>query len=302
MKDFRKDHIFALCCIAALLVIIISSHFYYVQRLKNAIPSFDWTKNYYENAQNEVDKSFEEIMRQNEEEMKKGVIYRKIIKGSMDRKEIALTFDDGPHPFYTRKILEVLKDKDVKATFFLVGRKAAMFPRLVKMELSEGHEIGNHTFNHVNLKSLPELDAATEIKSCGKVLSAITGKYPHLFRPPGGNYDRKVIGIADSLGYTTVLWTANVGDCQGISEGTIRYRLFSKIGNGGIILFHDGIQASLDILPQMIDELRSEGYTFVTVDELIKNRNFKKGRNIFESLNILLERIFNSGGATPEGN
>lgn len=187
-------------------------------------------------------------------------------------KEIALTFDDGPHPGYTEKLLAILSEYNVKATFFVVGKKAAQHPQLVKESFDAGHSIGNHTFSHVDLSQIYSDDIAVEIKACGKVLYDITGKYCDLFRPPGGNFNRQIKKIASTLGYTTVLWTANSADYSKISKYAVKKRIYGRIGGGGIILMHDGIQKTLDILPGLISSLKSRGYHFVTVDEIRSNR------------------------------
>ncbi len=220
-------------------------------------------------SREEVDRAFRDIIAQHKEELLRGEKHSKLIQGDKSLKEIALTFDDGPHPGFTRELLKILRDNDVKATFFLVGKKARKYPQLVLEEIKEGHEIGNHTYDHVNLTKVSLRAAATQIKACGKVLQSITGQAPHLFRPPGGDYNSQIIGIADRLGYVTVLWTANAGDCSRIGKEGILFRLFSRSPNGGVFLMHDGIDDTMAILPQVIAKYKREGYRFVTVDQLI---------------------------------
>lgn len=229
--------------------------------------------NIWISSRQEVDRAFKDILSQHKEEMLRGEKHSKLIEGDSSLREIALTFDDGPHPGFTRRLLDILKENDVKATFFIVGKKARIYPQLVLEEVKEGHEIGNHTYDHIDLTSVPLRTAATQIKACGKVIESITGKAPHLFRPPGGNYNSQVIGMADKLGYVTVLWTANAGDCANIGKNGILFRLFSRTGNGGILLMHDGIDDTLKILPQVIAKYKRESYRFVTIDELIDDSN-----------------------------
>ncbi|MCX5749372.1 MAG: polysaccharide deacetylase family protein [Candidatus Saganbacteria bacterium] len=243
--------------------------------VKKAGGAIKKNQNYVKIAEKEIDKSFFKIYVQNEQELLRGVKYHKLINGDPFLKEIALTFDDGPHPHFTMKLLEILKKNNIKATFFLVGKKAVQYPRLVREEMASGHSVGNHTYSHLNLTLIPSEDAAVEIKACGLALMNITGQYPHLFRPPGGDYDTETIRVAEQLGYTTVLWTANTGDAANIGKRAIKIRLFNRIDNGGIILMHDGIQATIDILPQVIGELKKEGYDFVTIDEMIAHKNLK---------------------------
>ena len=132
--------------------------------------------------------------------------------GDRERKEIALTFDDGPHPGYTPQLLAVLKQYKVPATFFLVGEMAERAPNLVRDEIAQGDSVGNHTYHHVSLVKITPDEAAAEIRACDLVLQSITGKTVHLFRPPGGVYDPAVAREAAAQGYTTVLWTDDPGD------------------------------------------------------------------------------------------
>jgi polysaccharide deacetylase family sporulation protein PdaB len=224
---------------------------------------------YWRNARKEVDKSALEILAQHQAELQRGLKYDKLIRGDPQKKQIALTFDDGPHPDYTPEILALLKQSNVKATFFLVGSQAEKYPELVRAELAAGHSIGNHTYHHVSLPKIPEEYVADEIKTCGEVLRSITGKAPHLFRPPGGEYDTEVAEAVEALGYTMVLWTDDPGDYVSPGEPLILSRTLRDARSGGIILIHDGIQQTVDALPRIIEALRKQGYQFVTVDQML---------------------------------
>lgn len=226
-----------------------------------------WTK-----ALQEVDRSPRELRAQHEAELARGIHYVKLMRGNPSRRQIALTFDDGPHPDYTPRLLAILKRYQVKATFFVVGEKAEQAPDLVKQELAPGHCVGNHTYHHVNLTRIPDRLVAAEIQACGDVLAAITGTPPHLFRPPGGDYDALVARTADQLGYTLVLWTDDPGDYARPGTSTIETRTLTMARNGGIILIHDGVQQTIDVLPRLIENLRRRGFEFVTVDELMRGK------------------------------
>jgi peptidoglycan-N-acetylglucosamine deacetylase len=195
-----------------------------------------------------------------------------LARGPVTGREIALTFDDGPHPAYTPQILRILRQNHVKATFFVVGMMAEQYPKLIKAELGGGHAVGNHTYHHVNLTRIPPKYVATEIDACGDVLEAVSGVRPHLFRPPGGDFDSQVAHISHKLGYTMVLWTDDPGDYASPGTGTIDRRTLDKISDGGIILIHDGVQETVNLLPRLIQELKARGFTFVTVDEWLKDR------------------------------
>ncbi len=124
-----------------------------------------------------------------------------------DQKVVALTFDDGPDPKYTPKLLEILKAKGVKATFFLVGKNAAAHPELAEAEVAQGHAVGNHTWNHVTMTGLNARRSRTEITRCEQELDRACGPRPHLLRPPKGKWDDDTYEAASALGYTIVLWS-----------------------------------------------------------------------------------------------
>lgn len=237
---------------------------------------------FWRNAKREVDKSVLELLAQHQAEVDRGLRFRKLMRGDPDRKEIALTFDDGPHPNYTPRILDILRQYRVRATFFLVGEMAEKYPALVRAEVAQGHNIGNHTYHHVSLVKIPKEYIAAEIKACGKVIQKITGRAPHLFRPPGGEYDKEVAEASDALGYTMVLWTDDPGDYASPGQQLILTRTLSRVTNGGIILLHDGIQQTIDVLPGLIERLREQGYTFVTVDEMLAKVTVNGGRTPHE--------------------
>lgn len=184
-------------------------------------------------------------------------------------KIVALTIDDGPHAGYTERLLEILRREKVKATFFLVGRMAATAPDLVRQEAAEGHTLGNHSHYHNNLLSLPPEGVVTEWRMCNYTVRAITGEFPRFCRPPGGNYDASVISAAEAEGLTTVLWTANAADCTGLESRDIVQKVLKQISPGGIILMHDGVEATVQALPVLIAALKKRGYGFVTLDEVL---------------------------------
>ncbi|MBV8164175.1 MAG: polysaccharide deacetylase family protein [Candidatus Eremiobacteraeota bacterium] len=188
-----------------------------------------------------------------------------------ERKDIALTFDDGPYPFYTPLLLHVLERSRVPATFFIVGRSAQEFPELVTRIVESGDEVGNHTFNHYTLTSLDDAEIATQIQSDGAFLERFTGKPLTLFRPPHGRVNRHVVDIASELGYHTILWSAAANDVKDVPPDVIVSRIMNEAGPGGIILLHSGQFRTIEALPQIIDDLRAQGYTFVTMSKLLED-------------------------------
>lgn len=196
--------------------------------------------------------------------------FKPMKRGDPSKKMIAITFDDGPHPLTTPRILEILKEHGAKATFFVVGMMAEANPDLILEEAKGGHLIANHTYHHVNLTKIPREYIGIELKACELVIKHITGRKTMFFRPPGGDYNPFVSEVADKLGYTMVLWTDDPGDYASLGGQLLRSRLLSKISPGGIILLHDGLQETIDFLPQLLSILKAEGYTFVTVDAFLK--------------------------------
>lgn len=196
-------------------------------------------------------------------------------------KKLALTFDDGPSRAYTAQILDILREKDVKATFFVVGANASMEPTLLERIYNDGHDIGNHTFTHPNLRLVGPTLLDLELNATQRVLEAKLGIGTHLFRPPFNkdsepvNKDEAAALLAAArLGYMTIglkidpLDWARPG-ADKIVERTVSY---ARAREGNIVLLHDGggdRQQTVDALPAIIDQLRGEGFHFVTVHELL---------------------------------
>jgi peptidoglycan/xylan/chitin deacetylase (PgdA/CDA1 family) len=192
----------------------------------------------------------------------------------MTRRLIALTFDDGPYPFYTPLLLHVLDRSHVSATFFCVGRSAQQFPELMDRIVASGDEIGNHTFNHYKLNGLTDEQIAVQIMEAGAILSTFVGRPIELFRPPHGRYDKRVLEIASAMGYRTVFWNDSPEDTKNISPTLEVQRVLAQARPGGIVLLHSGQYRTIEALPVIIDKLRAEGYTFVTVGQLLGSDAF----------------------------
>ncbi len=195
--------------------------------------------------------------------------YDEVWRVHTQRKDIALTFDDGPYPFYTPLLLHVLGRSQVHATFFLVGRSAQEFPELVSRIVASGDELGNHTFNHVALTKLPDAQIQYQILADGTFLQQFTNQPISLFRPPHGRFNLHVMTIAHELGYHTIFWSDSPNDVKDIPPALIVRRVVSDAGPGGIILLHSGQYRTIEALPVIIDRLRGRGYRFVTVSQLL---------------------------------
>jgi peptidoglycan/xylan/chitin deacetylase (PgdA/CDA1 family) len=196
----------------------------------------------------------------------------KLISQTYTPKTIALTFDDGPHAGKTDKLLKILKDLDVKATFFLVGKMVDRNPQLVRDELAGGHEIGNHTYDHLNLEKLTSAQVAFEYQACSDAIQRAAGIRPQFCRPPGGRFDTEILKAASDEGMWTVLWTDDPGDFARPDPKVLVDRLDKQMHDGGILLLHDGIPQTLEVLPAVITELKHRGYRFVTCSELLAQK------------------------------
>lgn len=199
--------------------------------------------------------------------------------GSVQDKKVALTFDDGPEENWTPKILDILKEKKVKATFFVIGQMAQAHPDMLKRIYQEGHVIGNHTFHHVDLQTLSTQQVEQEIETCADVIRKTVGKTPRLVRPPFGFHNAEVDNVIYSKDRIIVLWSLDTEDWQGPDSETIKARILPKMQNGYIILQHDGMNpklgGSLQALPDIIDELKAQGYVFVTISDLLDTQPYQ---------------------------
>lgn len=194
-----------------------------------------------------------------------------IVRGIAGRKEIALTFDDGPHPQFTPKLLDLLKQLNIRATFFVVGIKVDEAPYLLMRMVQEGHEVANHTYHHLNLKKIPIGLVDTEIRMDSDAIRRACGIQPTFFRPPGGQRNEDVIQTARKLNLTTVLWTDDPGDYASPGAAVLEAKLLKHPRDGAIFLLHDGIEQTYAMLPDMVAHLRREGYKFVTLTEMVQH-------------------------------
>lgn len=182
-------------------------------------------------------------------------------------KKIAFTFDDGPNPQYTDRLLKILNEYHVPATFFVVGKQVERYPQLLRKIFQEKHELANHTYSHRNLKKLSFKEFKNELEKTHQLVQSITEQKMKFFRPPGGHYDQNVIQRGKKLGYTMILWTMFPKDHINPSPEIIRNRVLNNAGENGIALFH-GVENTLSVLPELIVALRKRGYSFVTLSQL----------------------------------
>jgi peptidoglycan/xylan/chitin deacetylase (PgdA/CDA1 family) len=190
------------------------------------------------------------------------------------KKLVALTFDDGPEDYYTPKILDVLKEKAVPATFFVMGQKINQYPEMMKRIVNEGHSFGNHTWSHPDLRKGWSADVRKEIQSTQQVLDKVIGKKSDIFRPPYGAITKADQGVLSQIGMRGIGWSVDTLDWSGMSAEGILEIVQRQIAPGGIVLqhnFQDGrlLDGTVKALPQMIDDLQAQGYTFVTIQTLL---------------------------------
>ncbi|MHB9002862.1 MAG: polysaccharide deacetylase family protein [Coriobacteriia bacterium] len=186
-------------------------------------------------------------------------------------KWVALTFDDGPWPVQTEQILNILAAEEVKATFFVVGKQAYKYPLVMRRIVSEGHVVGNHTQGHLTLDRVGRATVRQQIADGQTAVQKTTQKHPRWFRPPGGHLSSAVGAEMQRYGLSLVMWSVDPQDWREPSAGVLAAELLRTIKPGSIVLLHDGggtRAGTVAALPSVICELKRQGYTFVTLDEM----------------------------------
>jgi len=183
---------------------------------------------------------------------------------------VAMTFDDGPRP-WTMDLLDSLLQRNIKATFFVVGRSVATYPEVVQRIVAEGHEIANHTWSHPkNMALMPERVVRKELQACHDIIVKYTGVAPRVFRPPGGSFTRAQSDwIYNEWDYVNIMWSVDPLDWKRPGAGVIRDRVVQGAHDGAIILAHDLHQPTVRAMPATLDALVAQGYHFLRVSELL---------------------------------
>ena len=188
------------------------------------------------------------------------------------KKVIAITFDDGPHGVNTPRLLDMLKKRKIKATFYVVGdmMKNTYAPPIMRRMVAEGHEVGNHSVTHANLSRQSDAVLRKELQVAHNMILEMTGVAPRTMRPPGGaiKNDQKKLMLKE-FGYPTIMWSVDPEDWKKPGVSVVTSRLLNGVKPGGILLVHDLHKSSVDAMPATLDALLSRGYKFVTVTELI---------------------------------
>lgn len=211
-----------------------------------------------------------------------------LVKGPSDRHVVALTYDDGPNPPYTNEILGVLRAEHVRATFFVVGRAVAAYPRVVNLEAADGNAIGNHTWSHGHLVLYDAAGLRRTLERTDAAIYAATKQHSRIMRPPFGSRDWLVLDEVRKLGYTPVMWSVPLAnDWEYPPAHVIAARVLRYAGDGAIIALHDGnrgiVCAGAQVSPRtcdrsadveatriIVETLKREGYQFVTIPELLR--------------------------------
>ena len=206
-----------------------------------------------------------------------------IKKGNENQKVVALTFDDGPDEVYTPQILDILKKYDVKATFFLVGENIDRNSDIVTREVEEGHEIGNHTYTHINVAKNGYNEIYNEVTKTQLLIKKITGEEPKLFRPPYRAISKDMCDIIKNKNMNIILWSnLDPRDWSNPGVDYIVNTIDTKVENGNIILLHDynrvrsSKSQTVQALDSIIPKLKEKGYKFVTVSQLINHLDKKE--------------------------
>lgn len=183
-----------------------------------------------------------------------------------EKKKVALTFDDGPHPVYTPEMLDLLKEKNVKATFFLLGEQVEQYPDIVKRMSEEGHLIGNHSYKHEQLSKLSTVQACSRVNRTNELIHSITGRYPEYLRPPFGDWKDS---LDCEVNMVEVLWDVDTLDWSSKNKDKVVNKVMNNVEEGDIILMHDSYESTIQATGEIIDRLQKDGYEFVTVEEMI---------------------------------
>lgn len=206
-----------------------------------------------------------------------------VLSASRGSRRIALTFDDVPDPRFTPQVLDALRRKNVKATFFVVGTRAKKHPDLVRRIHKEGHDIGNHSYNHPDFSKLSLYRVREQIGRAEKIIANIVGFRPKLIRPPYGEIMPSQLEWAKKMGYTVVNWDVDSSDWRQLRSETIFRNVIRSVRPGSIVLMHAGggegqnLNGTVQAIPKLIDWLRAHNYEPVTLSELLDIPEKKKG-------------------------
>ncbi len=203
-----------------------------------------------------------------------------------EEKQVAISFDAAWGADKTQGILDILKEFDCTATFFLVGFWVDDYTDMVRAIDSAGMEIGTHSNTHPDMVKLDKATMKIELETCISKIKSVTGKEVELFRAPFGSYNNDLIDVAESLNLKTIQWDVDSLDWKGLSANEISQRVLSRVKNGSIILMHNNSDNVLDGLRLILNRLKVQGYKVTSVGELVYSENYTVDRNGIQHKNI----------------
>ena len=200
-----------------------------------------------------------------------GIYLRSLCKGRTTERVVCLTFDDGVDVVMTPRVLDVLQEHDVKATFFIVGSKVDGNEAIVRRVINEGHSIGNHTYTHTGLFPLRGKSiVGDELVKCNEAIYKVAGRRPKLFRPPFGVTNPIIARVVRGLGLVTIGWSIRSLDTVvSTPREEVRQRVVRSLHPGAIILLHDRMEGADDLLRMLIPAIAERGYRFVSLEEML---------------------------------
>ena len=194
-------------------------------------------------------------------------------RGLSDKPYVAMTFDDGPHPRNTPRLLDILRQRNIKATFYVIGQNVERYPSITRRIVAEGHEIGNHTWTHANMTKLSDAAVRSELNRTRDIIVATTGVKPRTMRPPyGALLTRQRNMIFNEFGYPTIMWSVDPEDWRRPGVNVVADRIVNGANNGAIILAHDLHAPTIDAMPQALDRLLERGFRFITVSQMLTQK------------------------------
>ncbi|MGE9268944.1 MAG: polysaccharide deacetylase family protein, partial [Verrucomicrobiales bacterium] len=191
-------------------------------------------------------------------------------RGPSSQPFVAMTFDDGPHPQNTPRLLDMLRQRNIKATFYVIGGSVDRYPHIVRRTVAEGHEIGNHTYTHRKLTTLGNSEVSRELQRTNDAIARACGVRPRTMRPPYGalNQSQRAY-VYQQFGTPTILWSVDPQDWRRPGASVVTSRILSGTNNGAIILAHDLHSSTIDAMPATLDGLLRKGYKFITVSQML---------------------------------
>jgi peptidoglycan-N-acetylglucosamine deacetylase len=203
--------------------------------------------------------------------------YDHVFVNGPNKKMIALTFDDGPDSAVTTKVIDILDEYDVTGNFFFVGKNVTKYPEVVKQAFEKGHLVLSHSYNHIDLAQIGNEELRSEIEKTESSIEEIIGKRPAMIRPPYGETDDQVAGIAKEKGYSVVLWSIDTLDWSQKEAGNIFKNVIEHVRNGDIILMHTTSETSetQKALPMIIEELQKRNFDIVGLDTLLNTEAYQ---------------------------